>query len=233
MYKKLGSWTLACALLAGLTLPATEAEAYYSWSPYWGYPLQQQNDVDQAPTYQAYPGYPRYQYTPAAPSINESTAKQPVAEAVEASPEVEKVIATGRTYMGTPYEFGSNRQDPSTFDCSDLMKHIFKQALGINLPSDSRKQGAYVRDMSTVTTDWSQLKRGDLMFFMTYRGSDAADYRGKDAFNERITHVGIYLGNGQILHTYSKNSGGVRIDDFVDTAWEHRFLFGGSAIQQP
>lgn len=235
MYKKIGSWTLACALLAGFTLPATEAQAYYSWNPYWGYPIQQQSNYDSIPTYRAYPGYDRYRYTPATPTTTESpvTPAQTHMENTPASSDIEKVIAMGRTYMGTPYEFGSDRQDPSTFDCSDFMKHIFKQALDIDLPSDSRKQGDYVRDKSSVTTDWSQLKRGDLMFFMTYQGSDATDYRSKEAFGERITHVGIYLGHGQILHTYSQDSGGVRIDELAGSAWEHRFLFGGSAITSP
>ena len=44
---------------------------------------------------------------------------------------------------------------------------------------------------------------------------------------ERVTHVGIYLGNGKVLHTYSPESGGVRIDSFEGTAWEYRFLMGG------
>jgi cell wall-associated NlpC family hydrolase len=148
----------------------------------------------------------------------------------ETNADAEAVIQTGLKYLGTPYEFGSDRSNPSTFDCSDFVKHIFKEALNVELPSDSRKQGAYVREHGEVATDWTALKRGDLMFFMSYKGADRSDYASKSPFADRITHVGVYLGNGDILHTYSKESGGVRVDRIAGTAWEYRFLFGGSAL---
>ncbi|WP_223067773.1 NlpC/P60 family protein [Paenibacillus caui] len=46
---------------------------------------------------------------------------------------------------------------------------------------------------------------------------------------ERITHVGIYLGNGQMMHTYPVSTGGVRIDN-VSASWQRRLLFGGSVL---
>ncbi|MNP51573.1 hypothetical protein D3C76_1459050 [compost metagenome] len=69
------------------------------------------------------------------------------------------------------------------------------------------------------------------MFFMSYKGSKASDYRGINKSTARITHNGIYLGNGKILQTYSKESGGVRIDKIEGTQWEKRFLFGGSVLK--
>jgi cell wall-associated NlpC family hydrolase len=143
---------------------------------------------------------------------------------------VDKVIDVGLSYWGTPYEFGSSRANNNTFDCSDFVRVAFKEAVGVNLPSDSRKQAAYVKETNGVSTNWQQLKRGDLMFFMSYRGSRAADYSGIQRWNERVTHVAIYLGNGKLLHTWSKSSGGVRIDSLVNKHWEHRFLFGGCAL---
>jgi len=147
-----------------------------------------------------------------------------------ASAKVESVIAAGMKYLGTPYEYGSSRSNTSTFDCSDLVRQMFKDALGVTLPADSRGQGDYVRDKGQVKTDWKQLKRGDLMFFMDYKGTSASSYSGKSAFGSRISHVGIYLGDGKILHTYSKASGGVRTDSIAGKHWEHRFLYGGSAL---
>ncbi|MDQ6421171.1 SH3 domain-containing protein [Paenibacillus sp. LHD-117] len=143
---------------------------------------------------------------------------------------VEKVITVGMKYLGTPYEFGSNRSTTTTFDCSDLMKQMFKEALGVTLPADSRQQGTYVKNKGNAVTSISQLKRGDLMFFMSYKGSSKSSYSGIDKSSQRITHVGIYLGDGKILHTYSKESGGVRTNDIMGTAWEYRFLYGGSAL---
>jgi cell wall-associated NlpC family hydrolase len=133
-------------------------------------------------------------------------------------------------YWGTPYEFSSDRSTTTTFDCSDFVRTAFLEGAGITLPSDSRKQGAYVKQKGGVLTDWHQLKRGDLMFFMSYKGSNESSYAGVDKAAQTITHVGIYLGNGQILHTYSKESGGVRTSNIAGTHWEYRFLFGGSAL---
>ncbi|WP_240353132.1 SH3 domain-containing C40 family peptidase [Cohnella algarum] len=146
------------------------------------------------------------------------------------SAQVEAVIAAGMKYLGTPYEYGSSRSNTATFDCSDFVRQAFKDALGITLPADSRGQGEYVRSKSQVTTDWTKLKRGDLMFFMSYKGTSASNYTSKSPFGTRITHVGIYLGNGQILQTYSNESGGVRVDSIAGKHWEYRFLYGGSAL---
>jgi len=139
----------------------------------------------------------------------------------------ELAIAVGMKYLGTPYEFGSNRNDTSTFDCSDFVRQAYLEAIGLKLPGDSRSQGAYVKEIGKTSDDWRKLQRGDLMFFMSYQGSKASDYAGVDKADARITHVGIYLGDGKILHTYSEKSGGVRIDGIAGTHWEYRFLFGG------
>ncbi|GJM72579.1 hypothetical protein HMSSN036_47950 [Paenibacillus macerans] len=65
---------------------------------------------------------------------------------------------------------------------------------------------------------------------MSYKGSKASDYAGIDKQSQRITHVAMYLGNGQLLHTYSTKSGGVKVDQ-LDGAWVHRFMFGGSVLK--
>jgi cell wall-associated NlpC family hydrolase len=159
-----------------------------------------------------------------------STGGDSVSQEGATNTSVEKMIATGMKYLGTPYEFGSNRNTTATFDCSDFTKHIFKQALGVTLPADSRQQGTYVKNKGNAVTSISQLKRGDLMFFMSYKGSSKSSYSGVNKSSQRITHVAIYLGNGKVLHTYSKESGGVRTNDIMGTHWEYRFLYGGSAL---
>lgn len=165
-------------------------------------------------------------------SNNSSNSSSSSSSAVtNTSSAVEKVIAAGMKYLGTPYEYGSNRNTTTTFDCSDFVRQAFKDALGITLPGDSRKQGAYVKELGNAKTSISQLKRGDLMFFMSYKGSSKASYSGVNKSTARITHVGIYLGDGKILHTYSKDSGGVRTDTITGKHWEYRFLYGGSAIK--
>jgi peptidoglycan DL-endopeptidase CwlO len=143
---------------------------------------------------------------------------------------IEAVIQTGAKYMGTPYEFGSDRYTTFTFDCSDFVRQAFLEAVSLRLPGDSRSQAAYVKEKGNMKTDWKQLKRGDLVFFMSYKGFRASDYAGIDKLSQTVTHVGIYLGNGQILHTYSVASGGVRYDTMETGQWNLRFMFGGSAL---
>lgn len=143
---------------------------------------------------------------------------------------IESVIAAGMKYLGTPYEFGSSRSNTNTFDCSDFIRQMFLDAANLKLPADSRQQGDWVKQNGTAVTNISALKRGDLMFFMDYKGSSASAYAGIDKSTARISHVAMYLGNGQILHTYSVASGGVRVDN-LSASWVNRFLFGGSVIR--
>ncbi|OCT14946.1 hydrolase Nlp/P60 [Paenibacillus pectinilyticus] len=146
------------------------------------------------------------------------------------SEKIQKVIAAGKKYLGTPYEYGSSRDNTATFDCSDFVRQAFLDGIGLKLPSDSRGQGAFVKSLGHNVTDWHNLKVGDLMFFMDYRGTAQSNYAGINKATQTITHVAIYLGDGQILSTYSKESGGVRIDSIANKHWEYRFLFGGSAL---
>jgi peptidoglycan DL-endopeptidase CwlO len=163
--------------------------------------------------------------------VDENKEIQPSFDLVPASEKIESVISLGYKLLGTPYEFGSSRYNTSTFDCSDFIRHIVKEIAGITLPTNSRSQGDWVKENSSVITNWNHLKRGDLMFFMSYRGNDSSDYPKSNRLDQRITHVGMYLGDGKVLHTWSKDSGGVRVDSIVNKHWEDRFMFGGSVIK--
>lgn len=161
---------------------------------------------------------------------NGSTSSGSSSSSTTASAKVEKVISAGMNYLGTPYEYGSDRNSTKTFDCSDFVRRAFIEGANLTLPSDSRKQGAYVKANSTVKKSISSLKRGDLMFFGKYRGTSKSSYSSVNKDTETVTHVGIYLGDGKVLHTYSEKSGGVRVDTVTGKHWEYRFLFGGSAL---
>ncbi|GIP24415.1 C40 family peptidase [Paenibacillus sp. J22TS3] len=137
---------------------------------------------------------------------------------------------TGRKYLGTPYEYGSDRNTTETFDCSDFARTIYREALGIILPADSRSQGQWIKDNSQAVYDIKDLRPGDLLFFMSNQGTSDTAYQDIDKSTERITHVAVYMGNGQMIQTYSVASGGVRIDT-LSGSWVKRFLFGGSVLQ--
>lgn len=144
---------------------------------------------------------------------------------------VENVISHAAMYYGTPYEFSSDRSDPSTFDCSDFTRWVYLSSLGMDIPKDSRSQATYVQSFSNRTyTTIDQAQRGDLLFFVSYKGTDPNLYTGMDKSNGNITHVGIYLGNGKIIHTASAATGGVRIDEVANNHLTYRFALGGSVL---
>lgn len=146
---------------------------------------------------------------------------------------VENVIDTALSYLGTPYVYGSNRLEPSSFDCSDFTRWVYLSALGMDLPWDARNQAAYVEALSKRKyRDISKARRGDLLFFTSFRGNRAADYEGLDASQKPITHLGIYLGDGKIIHSASKKTGGVRIDKIIEKNFhlQYRFIFGGGIL---
>lgn len=140
------------------------------------------------------------------------------------------VINAGEKYLGTPYEYGSSRSDTKTFDCSDFTRQAFLDGAGIKLPGSSRSQANYVKKVGKTTTNWRNLKPGDLMFFTDYKGTKQSAYANMNKSTQRISHVGIYIGNGKVLHTFSNKYGGVTISNIAGTHWEYRFIFGGSAI---
>lgn len=101
----------------------------------------------------------------------------------------------------------------------------------MDIPRDSRSQWTYVSQFgSRKFYDIHQAQKGDLLFFMSYRGWRPENYAGINKNSQTITHVGMYLGNGKMLHTASAASGGVRIDYVFGKQLEWRFLRGGSVL---
>ena len=126
----------------------------------------------------------------------------------------EKVIQEGLKYLGTPYEFNSDRSSTRTMDCSDFVRRTYYDATGKWIPGNSRTQADFVRQNGKVTTNWRNLKRGDLMFFA-------------DPSTGRINHVAIYMGDERILHATSVND--VHIKN-MNSYYNNRFYFGGNIL---
>lgn len=145
---------------------------------------------------------------------------------------VNNVVGKAWDYYGTPYEYGSNRNTDTTFDCSDFVRWVHLWTLGMDLPKSSSSQYEYVKKFSNRHyTDLSQAKRGDVLFFMSYKGWKAEDYNGINVKAQPVAHNGIYLGNGMIIHTASQKTGGVRYDTIKGKHLEYRFIGGGNIIQ--
>lgn len=97
---------------------------------------------------------------------------------------MEEIIATAFKLKGVPYLWGG--MTPKGVDCSGLVRWSYLMN-GVLLP---RNASQMVQCGEEVSRD--SLQRGDLVFF----GSPA-----KDGGKPRITHVGIYIGNNQIIHS--------------------------------
>ena len=94
----------------------------------------------------------------------------------------QQAVSYALAQVGKGYVMGT--AGPSTFDCSGLMYAAYKQ-VGISLPRTSQTQISAGTSVSK-----GDLQPGDLVFY----------YSG-------ITHVGMYIGNGQIVHAANPRSG--------------------------
>lgn len=92
------------------------------------------------------------------------------------------IVATAKKYLGTPYKYGGN--SPSGFDCSGFVYYVYR-SLGINI---SRTQATMYKQGTPVSK--SDLKPGDLVFF-------------QNTYKVGISHVGIYVGDGEFIHSPS------------------------------
>jgi cell wall-associated NlpC family hydrolase len=95
----------------------------------------------------------------------------------------EAVVAIARAQLGKRYRLGGSSPDGG-FDCSGLVKFI-ASSLGLDLPRTAQQQASVGLE---VVRDPGFLRPGDLL---TFGGRD------------RVTHIGIYIGDGRFIHASS------------------------------
>ena len=115
------------------------------------------------------------------------------------------IIATAKKYLGVRYSYGGS--SPKGFDCSGFTSYVFKQH-GITLPRSSGGQATVGTKVSRA-----ELKSGDLLIF-------------SNTYKSGVSHTGIYIGNGQFIHSSSTSSGGVIISDLDSTYYAKHFSYG-------
>ena len=93
-----------------------------------------------------------------------------------------KIVATAKQHLGVPYKWGGTT--PSGFDCSGFVYYVLR-CNGINV---SRTQTAMYSEGKPVSK--SNLQPGDVVFF-------------QNTYKAGLSHVGIYVGDGQFIHAPS------------------------------
>ena len=108
-----------------------------------------------------------------------------------------------RKWMGTHYHYSG--KSSKGIDCSGLTKIIYKEAFHDTLIGGS---GDIVKHIQPISKN--DLKTGDMVFFKIKKN--------------RVSHIGVYLGNNKFVHAAVK--GGVQINDLDEPYYKKRFYTG-------
>jgi cell wall-associated NlpC family hydrolase len=114
--------------------------------------------------------------------------------------------------LGRKYVWGAT--GPINYDCSGFTQKIYGD-LGIKIPRVSRHQAE-----QGELVYFDELQKGDLVFFATNKRKP-----------NRVTHVGIYLGNGNFIHASSGAKKVVICNFNKHCFYKKKFLWGRRVIQ--
>ena len=121
------------------------------------------------------------------------------------------IVATAMQYLGTRYVYGG--ASASGFDCSGYTMYVYSQH-GYSLSHSATSQ--WQSGLGTRVYSISALQPGDLVFF-----NDPSRNAGK-----ACSHAGIYVGDGQFIHSSSSRSGGVIISSLTSGYYNTYFVGG-------
>jgi len=136
-------------------------------------------------------------------------ASSPAAPAVQAPASVPSRashpgVRVATAMLGAPYRYGGS--SPRGFDCSGLVYYAFRET-GIRVP---RTTSAQLRHAQPVALP--QLQPGDLLFFRQR--------------SSRVSHVGIYVGDGWFIHAPSRGKP-VSYESMQSSYWKPRLVTAG------
>jgi cell wall-associated NlpC family hydrolase len=123
------------------------------------------------------------------------------------SADFQKILAEANKHLGKRYVYGAS--GPNTFDCSGFVSYVYSHALGIGLSRSAQGMAGSVNKIRG-----SERQPGDLVFFT---GTSSHAY---------ISHVGIYVGGGRMIHA-SSTGRGVVYDDLDDSYYASKLYCYG------
>ncbi len=100
----------------------------------------------------------------------------------------ENLVSSAKKMMGLPYLWGGTSF--KGVDCSGFTKTAYLMN-GLVIPRDASQQVWEGETVETPNKDFSRLEAGDLLFF---------GKASSDSSSEKVTHVGMWLGNGEFIH---------------------------------
>jgi cell wall-associated NlpC family hydrolase len=128
----------------------------------------------------------------------------------------DRLMAKAQQYLKTPYRRGGSLQTGKATDCSGFVQYLYGKA-NIHLPRASVAQ-ARVGRVAARSMNFSRLQAGDLLFFR----SDG----------RHIGHVGIYLGDGKMIHAACHKLG-VTVSDLHRPFYRNRFVVAKRVFKAP
>ena len=112
---------------------------------------------------------------------------------------IPEMIEFSKRFLGLPYTWGGTSS--FGYDCSGFAQMLCRRR-GVSMPRDAQPQADWSGVMPVERKD---LKPGDLLYF----GGSA----------KKITHTGVYLGDGKFIDATTWQTPMVRIDDLNDAHW--------------
>lgn len=109
---------------------------------------------------------------------------EPQAETLQADAPRGGMIERALSWLGVRYRFGG-QDEKKGFDCAGLVRRVFS-SMAVNLPRTAAAQFG-----QGCIVERHELQPGDLVFF-------------RNTYKRGISHVGIYIGNGEFVHAASR-----------------------------
>lgn len=120
-----------------------------------------------------------------------------------------ELVKEAKKWLGTKYRYGGHSR--SGTDCSGMIMEVYKKVCDVKLPRSSREQRDFCKNIKR-----NDLRKGDLVFFSTGKSKST------------VSHVGLYIGDGEIIHASS--SRGVMVSRLDERYFQRAYHSSGRVL---